>query len=65
MDYVTFACGRGAVVGGVIHKALAIAHLDGFDKHVNCKNSCFMNPDGFTEDEIVEAMIASITSQLE
>lgn len=65
MNYVTFACGDGAVVGGVIHKALAIAHLDGFGKHVKGKNSCFMNPNGFTEDEIMDAMISSITSQLE
>jgi hypothetical protein len=65
VSYVTFACGEGAVVGGVMHKALAVAHLDGFDKLVPKKNSCFMSPQGFPEEEIERIMIETITSQLE
>lgn len=65
MSYVTFTCGEGAVIGGVIHKALAVAHLDGFDKHVPKKNTCFMKTDGFTDEEVAAVMLETITSQLE
>jgi hypothetical protein len=69
MSYVTFACGEGAVVGGVIHKALAVAHLAGFDTYVAGANTCWMKPDGFTDEEVERKMMdvleERITSQSE
>lgn len=62
VSYVTFACGEGAVVGGVIHKALAVAHLDGFDKYVAGKNSCWMKPEGFSDEEVERMMLEVLTS---
>jgi len=62
VSYVTFARGEGAKIGGVIHKALAVAHLDGFDKFVPKKNSCWMKPDGFSDEEIESHMMNVLTS---
>lgn len=62
MSYVTFACGEGAVVGGVIHKALAIAHLPGFDVYTPGGNSCWMKPIGF-EDAEVEAIMLQVLEE--
>jgi len=56
VTYVTFARGEGAKIGGVIHKALAIAHLGGFNTHIPKANSCWMNPAGFTNEEIERIM---------
>lgn len=67
LSYVTFACGEGAVVGGVIHKALAVAHLSGFDTYVAGSNTCWMKPDGFSYEEVeskmMEVLQERITSQ--
>jgi hypothetical protein len=64
VSYVTFACGEGAVVGGVIHKAIAFQHLDGFDKYVPGKNSCWMKPDGFKDEEIENIMVQVIEERI-
>lgn len=62
MSYVTFACGEGAVVGGVIHKALAIAHLPGFDVYTAGGNSCWMKKEGFSDEE-VEAIMFQVLEE--
>lgn len=64
MSYVTFACGGGAVVGGVIHKALAVAHLAGFNTYVPKGNSCWMNPDGFSDEEVENIMMRVLEERI-
>ena len=64
MSYVTFACGEGAVVGGVIHKALAIAHIPGFDVYVPGRNSCWMKPEGFSDEEVEAIMMQVLTERI-
>ena len=64
VSYVTFAIGEGAVDNGVITKALNIAHLDGFDKYVPGKNSCFRSVNGFTNQEIYDTMISVILERI-
>jgi len=64
VSYVTFACGEGAVVGGVMHKALAVAHLKGFDAYVPGENSCFMKPAGFSDDEVKSIMLEVIEERI-
>ena len=56
VSYVTFAVGEGAQPGGSIHKALHVAHPDGFDKFVKGGNSCFMQVEGFDDTEIAKIM---------
>ena len=63
-SYVTFAIGEGATENGVISKTLNIAHLDGFDKYVPGKNSCFRSPNGFTDQEIYDTMKAVILERI-
>jgi hypothetical protein len=66
VSYATFVCGEGAVVGGVIHKALDVAHGE-FNTYVPGGNSCWMKPEGFTENDIevrmLEVLEERITSQ--
>lgn len=66
LSYVTFACGEGAVTGGVIHKALDVAH-DEFNVYIPGGNSCWMKPEGFADTEIeskmLEVLEERITSQ--
>jgi len=57
VHYITFAIGEGATDEGVITKTLNVAHLDGFDKFVPNKNSCFRQVDGFTDEELKAIMI--------
>ena len=64
MSYVTFTCGEGAVVGGVMHKALAVAHLGGFDAYTPRKNSCFMKPLGFTDEEVEAIMLQVLEERI-
>lgn len=64
MSYVTFACGEGAVMGGVIHKAIAFKHLDGFDKYVPGKNSCWMKPDGFADEDVEKTMMEVLEERI-
>ena len=54
--YVTFAIGEGAQVGGSIHKALSVAHPEGFDRFIMGGNSCFMQVEGFDDTEIAKIM---------
>lgn len=62
ISYVTFACGGGAVRGGVIPKAIAFRHLGGFNTYVPGGNSCWMKPDGFTDEE-VEAIMMQVLEE--
>jgi len=62
VSYVTFACGEGAKIGGVIHKALAVAHPAGFDTYIAKGNSCWMKPEGFTDEDIEMYMMNVLTS---
>ncbi len=62
VSYITFTCGEGAVVGGVIHKTLAVAHPSGFNVYTPKGNSCWMKPEGFTDEEIEAHMMTVITS---
>lgn len=64
VSYITFACGEGAVVGGVIHKAIAFQHLEGFDKYNPGKNSCWMKPSGFSDEEIEKVMLQVIEERI-
>ncbi len=64
MSYVTFVCGEGAVVGGVIHKALAVAHLPGFNVYTPGDNSCWMNPAGFTDEEVERIMLEVLEERI-
>lgn len=57
VSYITFASGEGAKVGGAIHKALAVAHRSGFNTYVPGENSCWMNPDGFPDEEVERIML--------
>lgn len=56
VSYITFACGEGAKFGGVIHKALAVAHPKGFNTYFPKANSCWMKTDGFSDEEIEKIM---------
>ena len=61
VSYVTFATGPGASLRGNIHSCLAVAHLEGVNK-INPKgNSLFLQPEGFTKDEIVAIMVEVIS----
>jgi len=62
VTYVTFAVGEGAVVGSSIHKALAVAHPQGFNKYNTKGNACFMRPEGFTEKQIQTVMLKVLRS---
>lgn len=63
-SYITFATGEGAVENGVISKTLNFAHLDGFDTYIPGGNSCFRNPDGFTESEMYDIMHTAIFERI-
>ena len=54
--YVTFCSGEGAKKDHVLEKTLNIAHLDGFNKFVPNKNSCYLSPQGFSSDRIESIM---------
>ena len=62
VTYVTFAVGEGARFGSSIHKALAVAHPKGFNKHNPKGNVCFMNPEGFTDKQIQTVMLKVLKS---
>jgi hypothetical protein len=62
--YVTFATGPGACIEGVIHKTLNVAHLSGVNKLVPKSNSLFLQPNGFTKDEIIAIMVETLESAL-
>lgn len=64
LSYITFACGEGAIVGGVIHKAIAFQHLGGFDAYNPGKNSCWMKPSGFSDEEIETIMMQVIEERI-
>lgn len=64
VSYVTFATGGGARVGGVIHKALAVAHQKGFDRYVPGENTCWMNPDGFSDEEVERKMLEVLEERI-
>jgi hypothetical protein len=56
VNYVTFATGKGSADDCIIPRTLSVAHRDGFNKIVPNKNSCFLSPDGFTNEEIYSIM---------
>lgn len=64
VNYVTFCSGEGAYKEGVMGKALAVAHLDGFNKYVPNGNSCYMSKDGYTHRRIKQVMKKVILDQL-
>lgn len=64
VSYVTFACGGGATKGGVIPKALAFKHLDGFNVYIPKKNSCWMKPEGFTDAEVESIMLQVLEERI-
>lgn len=64
ISYVTFACGEGAIVGGALHKGIAFQHLEGFDKYNPGKNSCWMKPSGFSDEEIEKVMMQVIEERI-
>ena len=65
VSYVTFCTGEGAYSGGVIGKALNIAHLEGFNQYNPGGNSAFMNTDCFTKEFLSAMMIKVITERVE
>jgi hypothetical protein len=65
VSYVTFCTGEGAYSGGVIGKALNIAHLEGFDQYNPGGNSAFMSTDCFTKEFLSAMMIKVITERVE
>ena len=56
VTYVTFCTGDGAYIGGVMYKALAVAHPKGFNHLYPQKCSCFMNINGHDREFIVHIM---------
>lgn len=65
VSYVTFCVGPGAVENGVIPKTLAVAHPNGFNKYVPGGDSCYLNPEGFTKEEINSIMRDVIVERIE
>jgi len=67
VSYVTFCTGEGAYEGGVIGKALNVAHPYGFNQYNPGDNSAFMttDPDGFEKEFISSVMIEVITERIE
>jgi len=63
-SYITFACGEGAVTGGVIPKALAFMHLGGYKAYIPGKNSGWMNPSGFTDEEVERIMLEVLEERI-
>ena len=63
-NYVTFASGEGADIRHSIGQILAIAVYENgehnFNKYRKNKNSIFMNPNGFTDDEIECVMLEAL-----
>lgn len=64
VSYVTFCIGEGAYEGGVIHKALAVAHPQGFNHLYPCNPSCFMSIKGHNLDFIVYIMKKTIRESI-
>jgi hypothetical protein len=54
--YVTFCSGEGARPDHVLEKTLNVAHLDGFNKFVENKNSCYLSEDGYNNEEVEKIM---------
>ena len=64
VSYVTFATGEGAYEGGVIGKALNVAHPYGFNKTIPGSNSCFLSIGSFTREKINAIMIETICERI-
>jgi len=66
MSYVTFCTGEGAYPGGVIGKALNIAHLKGFNQYNPGANSTYLttNDEGFTKEFINATMIEVVCERI-
>ena len=64
MTYITFATGQGAKEDAVISKTLSPAHPDGFNTYVVGGNVCYLEPNGFDEDDIYEIIKEAITDQI-
>jgi hypothetical protein len=56
ISYVTFCRGEGARPRGVIGIALEVAHPDGWNKYHPGRNSCWLEPQGFTKEFIKGTM---------
>ena len=65
MSYVTFVIGEGAIEGGVMWKALHIAHRKGFNTYHAGDTSAYLSVDSFTEKEIYDIMKNTITERIE
>lgn len=65
VSYVTFASGEGATARGTIGKALSVAHLAGFNQYNPGDNSCYLNTQGFTQQEIQTRMIEIIAERIQ
>lgn len=63
-SYVTFCSGAGACEQGVIRKILNVAHLNGFNQYHPGQNSAFLKPSGFTEQEIYDIMVKTLTERI-
>jgi hypothetical protein len=55
VSYVTFCRGEGARPNGVIGVALDVAH-EGWNEYFPGGNSCWLEPQGFTKDELKSEM---------
>lgn len=64
VSYVTFATGEGAYAGGVIGKALNVAHPYGFNKHIPGGNSCYLSTESFTREYINAIMVETICERI-
>lgn len=78
VSYVTFCIGNGAYSNlvekdgskiflsyGQIVKALNVAHLDGFNQYNPGKNSAYLNPEGFTGEQINAIMKEVLIERIE
>ena len=64
VSYVTFCTGEGAYEGGVIWKALNVAHLGGMNQCNPGDNSAFMDTDCFTKEFINDIMVEVVCERI-
>ncbi len=63
VSYVTFCRGEGARPAGAMQVALDVAH-DGWNQYYPGRNSCWMEPAGFTKEFLKETIRATIVERV-